>query len=116
MSKHVKPGFRYSKWTLTDTDKQYFVAQAALDTYVERLLAKLDNFIAEGGSIGEGVKNVFDAFGWFVVNNDACIACYAHHHFNYCLLADILTYRCENDYGMDGVVVHFDGTVSTGEA
>jgi hypothetical protein len=116
MSKHAKPGFRYSKWTLTDANKQYFVAQASLDTFVERLLAKLDSFIAEGGLIDEGVKNVFDAFKWFLTVNSVCIVCGAHHHFNYCLLADILTYRCEHDYRMDGVTVHFDGSVSTGEA
>jgi hypothetical protein len=116
MTKHYKPGFAYRYWTRKDINKQGFVADAALDTYVERLLAKLNTYIAEGGLIADGVRHVFDDFTWFVsVADNAANLCGAHHHFNYVMLSNILTEHCENMYMMDGVTVHFDGTISTGE-
>jgi hypothetical protein len=116
MSKHSKPHFRYKRWTLNDTDKKLFLAQAALDTYVERLLWKLDDFVIAGGDVFVGIKRVFSDFEWFVNKADNAVKlCGGHHHFNYVLLSEVLTNKLEVDYFIQAVV-HYDGsTESTGQ-
>jgi hypothetical protein len=108
MSNFNRESFTYHTWTVQDTDKQRFTAQAALDTFVRNRLVEMDKFILEGKPFADAAAWLFTQFNWFVGANRLMQLVSAKHHFNYVFLGEILTYHFESMYYIS-CVVHFDG-------
>ncbi len=102
---------KYKEWTLTDTNKKRFIAEAAINTRVKNIMFDMDNSFTAGVPIEHIIVHSFGKFEWFLKNNADVKDCNGHHHFNFVRFAQMLTDKIKNDYEIDKLV-HFDGTMT----